>query len=49
MSLVRPTEPVPVDKLGLTHFIGLGGAGMSGIARVLLQSGVEPTMRAIAR
>ncbi|WDZ92575.1 UDP-N-acetylmuramate--L-alanine ligase [Nocardiopsis sp. HUAS JQ3] len=41
MSLVRPTEPVPVDKLGRTHFIGLGGAGMSGIARVLLQSGVE--------
>ncbi|NYH54352.1 MULTISPECIES: UDP-N-acetylmuramate--L-alanine ligase [Nocardiopsis] len=41
MSLVRPTEPIPVDKLGRTHFIGLGGAGMSGIARVLLQSGVE--------
>lgn len=41
MSLVPRTEPVPVDKLGRTHFIGLGGAGMSGIARVLLQSGVE--------
>lgn len=41
MSLVRPTDPVPVDKLGRTHFIGLGGAGMSGIARVLLQFGVE--------
>src|SRR5699024_6210890 len=41
MSLVPTTEPVPVDKLGPTHFIGLGGAGMSGIARVLLQSGVE--------
>ncbi|MFI6576583.1 UDP-N-acetylmuramate--L-alanine ligase [Nocardiopsis sp. NPDC050513] len=41
MSLVTPTDPVPVDKLGRTHFIGLGGAGMSGIARVLLQSGVE--------
>ncbi|MBE2997354.1 UDP-N-acetylmuramate--L-alanine ligase [Nocardiopsis sp. HNM0947] len=41
MSLVRPTDPVPVDKLGRTHFIGLGGAGMSGIARVLLQSGAE--------
>ena len=41
MSLVRPTDPVPVDDLGRTHFIGLGGAGMSGIARVLLQSGVE--------
>ncbi|WP_304454231.1 UDP-N-acetylmuramate--L-alanine ligase [Nocardiopsis sp. YSL2] len=41
MSLVQATDPVPVDKLGRTHFIGLGGAGMSGIARVLLQSGVE--------
>lgn len=41
MSLVQPTDPVPVDKLGRTHFIGLGGAGMSGIARVLLQSGAE--------
>ncbi|MFE9242043.1 UDP-N-acetylmuramate--L-alanine ligase [Nocardiopsis sp. NPDC006938] len=41
MSLVTPTDPVPVDELGRTHFIGLGGAGMSGIARVLLQSGVE--------
>ncbi|WP_017587303.1 UDP-N-acetylmuramate--L-alanine ligase [Nocardiopsis ganjiahuensis] len=41
MSLVQPTDPVPVDELGRTHFIGLGGAGMSGIARVLLQSGAE--------
>ncbi|MDT0327242.1 UDP-N-acetylmuramate--L-alanine ligase [Nocardiopsis lambiniae] len=41
MTLVRPTAPIPVDELGRTHFIGLGGAGMSGIARVLLQSGVE--------
>ncbi|MBQ1083875.1 MULTISPECIES: UDP-N-acetylmuramate--L-alanine ligase [unclassified Nocardiopsis] len=41
MSLVKATDPVPVDELGRTHFIGLGGAGMSGIARVLLQSGVE--------
>ncbi|WP_028647758.1 UDP-N-acetylmuramate--L-alanine ligase [Nocardiopsis sp. CNT312] len=41
MSLIPPTEPVPVDKLGRTHFVGLGGAGMSGIARVLLQAGAE--------
>ena len=41
MSLVEPTEPVEVDKLGRVHFIGMGGAGMSGIARVLLQRGVE--------
>ncbi|HLU97120.1 MAG TPA: UDP-N-acetylmuramate--L-alanine ligase [Thermobifida alba] len=41
MSLVEPTEPVEVDKLGRVHFVGIGGAGMSGIARVLLQRGVE--------
>lgn len=41
MSLVKPTEPVEVDKLGRVHFVGIGGAGMSGIARVLLQRGVE--------
>ncbi|MDT0301154.1 UDP-N-acetylmuramate--L-alanine ligase [Streptomonospora wellingtoniae] len=43
MSLVPPAEPVPVDKLGRVHFIGIGGVGMSGIARVLLQLGVEVT------
>ncbi|TDQ52602.1 UDP-N-acetylmuramate--L-alanine ligase [Actinorugispora endophytica] len=41
MSLVEPTEPVEVDKLGRVHFVGIGGAGMSGIARVLLQRGIE--------
>ncbi|MEY9212990.1 UDP-N-acetylmuramate--L-alanine ligase [Thermobifida halotolerans] len=41
MSLVEPTEPVEVDKLGRVHLVGIGGAGMSGIARVLLQRGVE--------
>ncbi|PRX98489.1 UDP-N-acetylmuramate--L-alanine ligase [Allonocardiopsis opalescens] len=40
MSLVEPVEPVPVEELGRVHFIGIGGAGMSGIARVLLQRGV---------
>ena len=26
----------PVDELGAVHFVGIGGAGMSGIARILL-------------
>ncbi|GAB3465328.1 UDP-N-acetylmuramate--L-alanine ligase [Streptomonospora sediminis] len=43
MSLVPATDPVPVDKLGRVHFIGIGGVGMSGIARVLLQLGAEVT------
>lgn len=40
-GLVVPVEPVPVDRLGLVHFIGIGGAGMSGIARILLGRGVS--------
>jgi UDP-N-acetylmuramate--alanine ligase len=40
MGLVAPAEPVPVRELGRVHFTGIGGAGMSGIARVLLGAGV---------
>jgi UDP-N-acetylmuramate--alanine ligase len=40
MPLVTPVEVVPVDQLGRVHFIGIGGAGMSGIARVMLTRGV---------
>ena len=40
MGLVTPVDPVPVDELGRVHFIGIGGAGMSGIARILLARGV---------
>jgi UDP-N-acetylmuramate--alanine ligase len=36
MGLVTPTEPVPLDELGRVHFVGIGGAGMSGIARIML-------------
>jgi UDP-N-acetylmuramate--alanine ligase len=41
MALVTPTEPVPLEELGRVHFVGLGGAGMSGIARIMLARGVE--------
>ena len=40
MGLVTPTEPVPLDELGRVHFVGIGGAGMSGIARIMLARGV---------
>ena len=40
MGLVTVVEPVPVGELGRVHFAGIGGAGMSGIARILLASGV---------
>lgn len=34
--------PVPSpDELGAVHFVGIGGAGMSGIARILLARGVR--------
>jgi UDP-N-acetylmuramate--alanine ligase len=40
MSLVTPTDAIPVEKLGRVHFTGIGGAGMSGIARIMLARGV---------
>jgi UDP-N-acetylmuramate--alanine ligase len=40
MSLVTPTDPVPPDQLGRVHLVGAGGAGMSGIARILLSRGL---------
>ncbi|HEV7727300.1 MAG: murC [Modestobacter sp.] len=51
-------DPIPsLSELGAVHFIGIGGAGMSGIARILLARGVpvsgsdrreSPTLRALA-
>jgi UDP-N-acetylmuramate--alanine ligase len=37
---IGPDEPVPVSQLGRVHFTGIGGSGMSGIARILLARGV---------
>ncbi|MCO7221571.1 UDP-N-acetylmuramate--L-alanine ligase [Klenkia sp. PcliD-1-E] len=35
-------DPIPaLDDLGAVHFVGIGGAGMSGIARILLARGVQ--------
>jgi UDP-N-acetylmuramate--alanine ligase len=38
-GLVSPVEPVPLGELGKVHFVGIGGAGMSGIARIMLARG----------
>jgi UDP-N-acetylmuramate--alanine ligase len=38
-GLVTPAEPVPLEQLGRVHFVGIGGAGMSGIARIMLARG----------
>jgi UDP-N-acetylmuramate--alanine ligase len=40
MSLVAPVDVVPADRLGRVHFVGIGGAGMSGIARIMLGRGI---------
>ena len=40
MGLVEPVPAVPLDQLGRVHFVGIGGAGMSGIARIMLARGV---------
>ena len=40
-SLVSPVAPVPLAELGRVHFTGIGGAGMSGIARIMIARGVK--------
>ena len=40
MGLVKPVDPVPLADLGRVHFAAIGGAGMSGIARIMLARGV---------
>ena len=40
MGLVTPVAPVPLAELGRVHFTGIGGAGMSGIARIMIARGV---------
>ncbi|WP_369133243.1 UDP-N-acetylmuramate--L-alanine ligase [Modestobacter sp. I12A-02662] len=51
-------DPIPaLDSLGVVHFVGIGGAGMSGIARIMLARGLRvsgtdrrdsPGLRALA-
>ena len=40
MGLVTPVEPTDPGELGNVHFAGIGGAGMSGIARIMLARGI---------
>jgi UDP-N-acetylmuramate--alanine ligase len=47
--LVTPVAPVPVGELGRVHFVGIGGAGMSGIARILMVRGVAVSGSDLAR
>ncbi len=35
-----PEETLPAEALGRVHFVGIGGAGMSGIARIMRSRGI---------
>jgi UDP-N-acetylmuramate--alanine ligase len=41
MRVPVPDELLPADRLGRVHFIGIGGAGLSGIARIMLARGIS--------
>ncbi|WP_134767569.1 UDP-N-acetylmuramate--L-alanine ligase [Nocardioides sp. 1609] len=41
MRVPVPDVLEPVERLGRVHLVGIGGAGLSGIARIMLARGVE--------
>jgi len=40
MKVPVPEVLLPADALGRVHFVGIGGAGLSGIARIMLARGI---------
>ncbi|WP_460798453.1 UDP-N-acetylmuramate--L-alanine ligase [Nocardioides pacificus] len=40
MRVPVPEVLLPADQLGRVHFVGIGGAGLSGIARIMLERGI---------
>jgi UDP-N-acetylmuramate--alanine ligase len=43
MRVSIPDTLLAADELGTVHFIGIGGAGLSGIARIMLARGISVT------
>ncbi|WP_028658810.1 UDP-N-acetylmuramate--L-alanine ligase [Nocardioides insulae] len=43
MRIPVPEEILPADRLGHVHFVGIGGAGLSAIARIMLGRGIPVT------
>jgi UDP-N-acetylmuramate--alanine ligase len=43
MRIPVPDEILPAERLGKVHFVGIGGAGLSGIARIMARRGVIVT------
>jgi UDP-N-acetylmuramate--alanine ligase len=41
MKLAVPDELLPAHRLGHVHFVGIGGAGLSAIARIMLARGIR--------
>ncbi|HET6152476.1 MAG TPA: UDP-N-acetylmuramate--L-alanine ligase [Marmoricola sp.] len=41
MRVPIPEELLPAEALGRVHFVGIGGAGLSGIARIMIARGIE--------
>jgi UDP-N-acetylmuramate--alanine ligase len=41
MRVPVPEVLLPADRLGRVHFVGIGGAGLSGIARIMLARGID--------
>lgn len=40
MRIPVPEDLLPADQLGRVHFVGIGGAGLSAIARIMLARGI---------
>jgi UDP-N-acetylmuramate--alanine ligase len=56
MRVPVPDPLLPAGRLGRVHFVGIGGAGLSGIARIMLRRGIavsgsdandSPTLQAL--
>ena len=45
MKLSVPDELLPAHRLGHVHFVGIGGAGLSAIARIMLARGIAVSAR----
>ncbi len=43
MRIPVPDELLPAEALGRVHFVGIGGAGLSGIARIMAARGLPVT------
>ena len=43
MRVPDPDTVIPCEELGRVHFVGIGGAALSGLARIMVARGVTVT------